>query len=415
MNTKAIFAKALGIESPWQITSIDFNEGNKRLDINIDFTRGATFVDESPITKEESEYKVYDTSLKTWRHLNFFQYECYLNVRTPRVKREDGSTRVILPPWSGKMMGFTLLFESLLIELCTNMPINKVSQMTNIHNNKLWCMLDVYVGHARYNIDFADVNAIGVDETSIAKGHDYITLFVDLNNKRTMFVTRGKSSKTVSDFIEDLKNHKGDPSQIKDVSCDMSPAFIKGMKENLPNAQITFDKFHIIKKINESVDEVRRQEVSSHPILKKSRYALLKNKNNLTAKQKEKLQELSISKLNLKSIRAMHIRESFQAIYNSENLEEFTIRLKQWYFWATHSQLKPIIKVAKTIKKHWDGIIRWKVSQINNGILEGLNSVLQAAKRKARGYKYKHFETMAYLLTGKLNLEKVNQYLPIRF
>ena len=185
MNTKAIFAKALGIESPWQITSIDFNEGNKRLDINIDFTRGATFVDESPITKEESEYKVYDTSLKTWRHLNFFQYECYLNVRTPRVKREDGSTRVILPPWSGKMMGFTLLFESLLIELCTNMPINKVSQMTNIHNNKLWCMLDVYVGHARYNIDFADVNAIGVDETSIAKGHDYITLFVDLNNKRT--------------------------------------------------------------------------------------------------------------------------------------------------------------------------------------------------------------------------------------
>ena len=144
-------------------------------------------------------------------------------------------------------------------------------------------------------------------------------------------------------------------------------------------------------------------------------FILLKNKNNFTVKQKEKLQELSISKLNLKSIRAMHIRESFQAIYNSENPEEFIMRLKQWYFWATHSQLKPMIKVAKTIKKHWEGIIRWKVSQINNGILEGLNSVLQAAKRKARGYKYKHFETMAYLLTGKLNLEKVNQYLPIRF
>ena len=276
-------------------------------------------------------------------------------------------------------------------------------------------MLDLYVGHARDNIDFAGINAIGVDETSIAKGHDYITLFVDLNNKRTMFVTRGKGSKTVSNFIEDLKNHKGDPSQIKDVSCDISPAFIKGMKENLPNAQITFDKFHIIKKINEGVDEVRRQEVAKQPILKKSRYVLLKNKNNLTVKQKEKLQELSISKLNLKSIRAMHIRESFQAIYNSENPEEFIMRLKQWYFWATHSQLKPMIKVAKTIKKHWEGIIRWKVSQINNGILEGLNSVLQAAKRKARGYKYKHFETMAYLLTGKLNLEKVNQYLPIRF
>ena len=190
----------------------------------------------------------------------------------------------------------------------------------------------------------------------------------------------------------------------------MSPAFIKGVMENLPKSQITFDKFHIVKKINEAVDEVRKQEAAGNPMLKNSRYALLKNENNLTKNQREKLQELKMSKLNFKAIRAMHIRENFQEIYKSDNLEEFTINLKKWYFWATHSRLKPIIKVAKTIKSHWDGVIRWKISQINNGVLEGLNSVLQAAKRKARGYKYEHFKTMAYLLTGKLDFGRINKY-----
>ena len=106
----------------------------------------------------------------------------------------------------------------------------------------------------------------------------------------------------------------------------------------------------------------------------------------------------------------MHIRENYQEIYKSDTITQFTQNLQKWYFWATHSKLKPIIKAAKTIKKHWDGILRWKTSQINNGILEGLNSILQAAKRKARGYKFKHFRTMAYLLTAKLNFSAVNNF-----
>jgi hypothetical protein len=105
----------------------------------------------------------------------------------------------------------------------------------------------------------------------------------------------------------------------------------------------------------------------------------------------------------------------FQAIYKADTLEQFQSLLSEWYFWATHSQLDPIKKVARTIKKHWDGIVRWKESQINNGILEGLNSIVQAAKRKARGYGKKHFKVMAYLLTGRLNLMKLNPYLPTQF
>ncbi len=218
------------------------------------------------------------------------------------------------------------------------------------------------------------------------KGHDYVTLFVDLKERRTTFVAKGKGHETVDAFAEDLNIHNGSPDQISDVSCDMSPAFIKGVRETLPSAKITFDKFHILKLINKAVDQVRREEAVTQPLLKKTRYIFLKNERNLTKSQRETLEELQLSKLRIKSVRALRIRESFQDIYQAETEDAFSLLLNKWYFWATHSRLEPIIKVAKTIKTHWDGILEWKRSHINNGILEGFNSIIQAAKAKARGF-----------------------------
>lgn len=416
MNIEQLFSQALGIVDPWYIKSVNFNSEKKKLDIEVDFKKGSTFRDDDNGRSESKEYKAYDTIKKTWRHLNFFEHECYLHCRTPRIKTDVGATRLIMPPWSGVINGFTLLFEALLLKLCLNMPIHQVSESLGVSDHKIWSMLDIYTHGARVNENYSDVKTIGIDETSIAKRHQYISLFVDLCKKRTIFVADGKSSQTITDFTIDLKEHNGRPEQIKEVSCDMSPAFIKGVKEALPEAQITFDKFHILKIINEGVDQVRRKEAITNPLLRKTRYIFLKNDANLTEKERAKKAELSMPELNLKAMRAMHIRENFQAIYLAENINQFEQLLQKWYLWATKSKLEPMIKAAKTIKNHWEGIIRWKVSQINNGILEGLNSVLQAAKRKARGYGEKHFQTIAYLITGKLDFSVVNKYcLPTRF
>ena len=116
----------------------------------------------------------------------------------------------------------------------------------------------------------------------------------------------------------------------------------------------------------------------------------------MTVNERTKKEELRLSKLNNKAFRALSLRETFQQIYAAQTNESFNQLLKKWYYWATHSRLEPIKQAAATIKKHWDGILQWKTSQINNGILEGLNSVVQAAKRKARGYKFKHFKTIVY-------------------
>lgn len=403
-----LFQQALSIHSPWFVQSIDFDVDKKRLDIQVDFKRGSTFNDPDEADEIAKQYKAYDSVSKTWRHLNFFEHECYLHARVPRIKRDDGKVRMVMVPWEGKISGLTLLFEALLIQLCKAMPVHGVSQLTGVSDHKIWRVLEIYVGLVKQDEDLSAVTAVGMDETSIAKGHDYISLFVDLNQKRTIHISDGKDNQTVTDFVRALEARQGKRDAIEQVSCDMSPAFIKGVKENLSKAEITFDKFHVLKLINEAVDKVRRDEAKTEPLLKGTRYIFLKNSENLTAKQKQTKESLSFAKRNLKSVRAMRIRETFQQIYGAQTLTEFKDLLKSWYFWATHSKLEAIIKVAKTIKNHWDGIVNWKQNQINNGILEGLNSVLQAAKRKARGYKKDHFKIIAYLLTGKLDFSKIN-------
>lgn len=402
---EAIFTAALGVESPWFVESVAFNADAKRLDIRLDFKRGSKF------EVDGSQCPVHDTVEKRWRHLNFFQHECYLHARVPRVDTPDGRVLMVMPPWAGKLDGFTLLFEALLIQLCKHMPVNQVAAMVGADPRKLWRMLDVYVGAARFSENYSDVTVVGMDETSMAKGHHYITLFVDLLQRKTIHVAQGKGSDTVKAFVEDLCAHGGKAENITDVSCDMSPAFIKGVSEQLPHVKITFDKFHILKIINEAVDEVRREEAKTNPLLVNSRYVFLKNDANLTAKQREKKEELLVAGQNLESMKALQMRENFQQIYRVFTVGQFVKCLRAWVRWVIACGLKPMEAAANTILRHWDGIVRWKQSQINNGILEGLNSTVQAAKRKARGYKIKHLITMTYLLTGKLNLANLNPHL----
>jgi transposase len=404
-----LFEQALGLPDPWYIKKMDFELEKKQLHIHIDFQKGASFnYSDAEIS---GLFKAYDTVEKTYRHLNFFQHECYLHARIPRVDTGDSKPKLITPPWAGKEKGFTLLFEALLLELCEAMPIHKVAQLTGVSDNKLWNMLEKYINEALDTMDLSEIEKIGLDETSRAKGHEYITLFVDLAKRRTVFITKGKDSSTVKNFKVHLEKHNGKSENISQVSCDMSPAFIKGVNTEFPDAEITFDKFHILKLINEAVDEVRRQEVKSEQILKGTKYIFLKNTWNLTQKQCNKFKELTMSNINLKTIKAYRIRENFQEIYSATDEAMFEELLKKWYFWATHSRLNPMKKVAKTIKNHWNGILSWYKSRINNGILEGLNSIIQAVKSRARGYStFRCFRIMAYLVTAKFDFNMLNCY-----
>jgi len=411
MTQEELFAMAIGIQKPWYVESINLDIDNGELIIKVNFEKGSLFEYRDEETGEVGKYKAYDTSEKTWRHMNFFQYHCYLHARIPRVDLGNRNIKQVKAPWEGKAAGFTLLFEAFILQLAKAMTVHQVCEMIGTYDNKIWDMLTCYTQTCRKQSDFSKVKKVGMDETAARRGHDYVTLFVDEEEKKTLFVTEGKSNETIKDFVKDLHEHNGNAENIEQVSCDMSPAFIKGVSENLPNAEITFDKFHVIKIINEAVDKVRREEQKTNPILVKSRYVFLKNQVNYTVKQKDKYDEIRMSKLKIKTFKALQIRESFQEIYLSEGKENFAKLLRKWYFWATHCRIPQIIDVAKTIKSHWTGIVNWATSKINNGILEGFNSIFQAAKAKARGYKRTEtIKTIIYILTGKLDFGLINKY-----
>lgn len=156
----------------------------------IDFRKGAVFHYESLQENSKGDFKAYDTVEKQWRHLNFFEHECYLHARVPWLAITDTVKRLIDPPWSGLSNGFTMLFEVLVLQLASYMPVHTVSRIIGESDYKIWAMLERYVNKSLASNDYSDLKAVGMDETAKSRGHDYITLFVDLLKKRTVFIAR---------------------------------------------------------------------------------------------------------------------------------------------------------------------------------------------------------------------------------
>lgn len=400
MEQAQLFAAALGLTAPWSVKDIRFSAADKRLDLSLDFARGSTFACPGCGTPG----KAYDTSDETWRHLDFFQHAAYLHARVPRVACAACGVKKINVPWARPDSGFTLLFEALLMQLMQAMPVRVVARLVTEHDTRLWRVLHHYVETARAQADYAEVARIGVDETAARRGHDYISLFVDLDAKRLLFATPGKDSQTVAAFTEDLAGHGGDANLIHEVACDMSPAFTKGVADELPHAALTYDRFHVMQMMGAAVDQVRREEVRTQQALKGTRYLWLTNLDNLRPTQQEQL--TALRRQQLKTGRAYALRLGLQELYAQPNRASGAAYLQRWYFWATHSRLEPIRKVARSIKAHGDGILNWFHSQATTGLLEGINSLVQAAKARARGYRStRNLIAMAYLLAGKLHFE----------
>jgi transposase len=398
-----LFRMALGLAEPWVVSKIEFSEAQHQLDLWLDFPAGSKL----PCPQCQTSCGVYDTVQRTWRHLNFFEHKTFLHARQPRIDCPDHGVKTVDVPWARPGTGFTLLMEAFILVLVQNgMTAAQAARLVDEHDTRLWRVLRHYVDEARDRQDLSQVTVIGVDETSRSKGHNYITVFMDLDeeNRRVLFATEGKDAETVQRFREDLEAHGGNAEQIEEACLDMSPAFICGLTEQFPEAELTFDSFHLMQLLTDAVDQTRREEQKMRPELKGTRYVWLKNDWNRTAKQQEAFDTLRSS--GLATMRATHIKNVFQDIFGCGDLAEAEPMLKRWYFWATHSRIGPMIKAAKTIKQHWAGVLRWFVSRISNGVLEAINSLIQSAKAKARGFRNSDYLiTMVYLIAGKLDFK----------
>lgn len=423
LDLNVMFGAALGLAAPWQVVSVEFDEDAGRLDLGLDFPRGARFSCPEQGCAERA-CAVHDTMDKTWRHLDFFQHQAYLSARVPRVRCAEHGVHLVNVPWARPESGFTLLFEVAMLTYAKQMPIAPLAKMAREHDTRIWRVVEHHVHKARAGMDFSEVSDIGMDETSARRGQDYVSIFMDLSERRVMFAAEGREASTVQAFAADLRAHGGAPTtQIQRVCCDMSPAFIKGIKTHLCNEpqdesggtlaghepQIVFDRYHVVAKANDAVDMVRRAEAKTRPELKRSRYAWLKNDANLTAKQREQLTWLTRPSMQLKTARAARWRDDFNGFYEQSTPAEAEAYLRRWCYGAKRSRLEPVKEFVRTVEAHWEGIVAWQRSRLSNGLLEGTNSLIQAAKRRARGYRSKpKMITIVYLIAGKLPLPQIH-------
>ena len=400
MNAQSkLFETALGIKKPLFISSIDFNSALGELHIHIDFMRGGRFC--CPICGKE-ECGVYDTTDKVWRHLDFFQYKCYIHFRNPKIDCENCGVHLYMPVWARPRSGFTVLFEALILTLTREMSVAGIAKLVDEHDTRIWRVIHHHVRVAYASKNFSNLTQIGIDETSTRKGHNYISIFVDMTLREVVFATPSKDASTIVEFCSELERHKGTPFNINSISMDMSPAFISGAKAHLPQAEITFDKFHVIMKLNEVIDKIRRGEVHENPCLKGSKYLWLKNPDKLTESQKEKLKTLS--KENKRLAKAYQMKITFQDIYRLiTDVEAADFALRKWLSWAVRSRLDPIKEFAKMLKRHYYGVLQYFASRLTAGPTEGINNRIQSIKRRSKGFRnFDYFISLIYLDAANL-------------
>lgn len=394
-NSQDIFAIALGLESPWHIKEVKFDKVNSRLDIHLSFEKGHKFKG-----SDKELYTAHDTVERTWQHLNFFQHHCYLHARVPRLKQKDGKIQTQQVPWSRPQSGFTLLFEAYAMLLIENeMPVNKAAKILGVYPNRIWTIFNYWISRAHSADQLKGLRQVGFDETSTKKGHHYVTTMVDLQERRVLYASQGKDSDCIRNCVEYIESKQVKAEDIEQVCIDMSPAFISGCRSYLPSAAVTFDKFHVVKEVNKAMDELRKLERRDNDFLKGHKYTLLKSK--LTPKLKEERDILL--EYYPKLGEGYRLKQLFSEFWELRDKQEAEGYLAFWCDIAEESGIHPFIKVSKTIKAHWTGIINYIESRINNGILEGINSKIQLAKKRARGYRNtKNFINMIYFICGKL-------------
>ena len=405
MHADDVLSLGLGVTPPWKLVGqrLDTDKRPNELHIEVAADRGARF----PCPDCATPCKAHDFGEFTWRHLNFFQHHCYITAKVPRTDCPDHGVKRIDVPWAREGSRFTLLFEQAAVILAREMPVLAAARIIGITDQRLWRIIEHYVGQAIARLDLGRLKAVGLDETASKRGHNYVTVFIDLDRKQkpVVFVTPGKGKETVAAFKAFLEEHGGKPGRIVEVVCDMSPAFLAAVGETFERATVTVDWFHVVQLFTRAVDEVRKAEAKHTTMPKALRWAVLKGAGGgLTEKQAAALAELET--MDLFTTTAWRIKEKLRWIRKAETVQAARWRITNFIRHARQcigdeALLMPLRKVLETFEKHLERILQRWTSTHNNARMEGLNGLFQAARARARGYRNTAtFITMIYLIAA---------------
>jgi transposase len=405
MDNTQFITDLLGITEPWFIARIATNQVRKRVDIWVEHRPEI----ELPCPRCDEYCSVYDHGAeREFRHLDLFQMQTFIHVRLPRIRCKIHGVLQVVSGLGEEGSGMTYEFERFVLDLAQECSVESISRLVGIHWHSCWRTVSRAVERGRARKPHVMPQRFGVDEKSFAKGHKYETLVYDIDNGTVEYVADNREQSSLEEYYRQFS--KEQRAQVQSVAMDMWDPYIAATKAYIPDAEkkIVFDRFHVMKYVVDAVDKVRKDEhatlkAQGDDVLKGTKYLWLWSQENVPQWRKEEFD--SLRNRDLKVCKAWAIKENFRNMWEYRYEGCMRKYFDEWYWWATHSRLDPIINAAKTLKRHIDNVVTYARHRITNALGESLNAKIEKVKRFACGYRNReHYKTAIYFHCGGLDL-----------
>ena len=404
-NFDKMLAGSLRLEDLWYIIGAEFNEEEPAIHIHVGVDKTAALC--CPVCGAPTKRYGYEPKERIWRHADCLFYPCYVHCKRPRVLCDKCGTVQVNAPFERKNSRFTLLFEGYAMLLLQDVPRARASRLLRCDEKSLAAILTYWVHDAVNRMDLSDTCSIAMDETSFRRGHKYVTVAIDEVRCRVFDVEPGRDKTAVKNVGKKLERNGGNTKSVNSVTSDMSASYLSVVREVFPNAKQTIDKFHVKQVLLKALDTVRKDEQKESGRKKElflCRKLFMVPQGRMTDKQRTMVAELS--KQYKKTGRAFRIVKSLDDFYASTSMVEAQERLDKLCSWMRRCRLKPMKDAALTLRNHSKEILNYFHTRLTNAICEGINAMIQAAKRKARGFHtFEGYAAMIYLVAGKLKLD----------
>lgn len=406
MRDTELFRQILGLERPWSVQEVKLDDETSRIDIWVDHESGITW--SCPSCERELSCRDHSEE-RTWRHLDTCQFQTFLHARVPRVDCPEHGVTQVRVPWAEARSRFTLLFERLAIDVLQQCAtVTGAGRLLRLSWDEAWGIMRRAVRRGQSRKAPRVIPYVGVDEKAFKRGHRYLTVVCDLERSTVEYLAEDRKAESLAGYWAKLT-----PEQlagVKAVAMDMWMPYVQATLQGLPDARskIVFDRYHVMRLVNDAVDKVRRQEqrqlkAEGEGVLTGTKRLWLYAEENLPDGLRPALRDLI--QMNLKTARAWAIKETLRDLWSYVRVGWARRFFNGWYGWARRSRLDAIRRVAQTVKDHLDNILTYCRHRITNAALEGINSRIQAVKARARGYRnQENFKTAIYFFCGGLDL-----------
>ncbi len=405
MQDTELYRVLLGLESPWTVAKVALDVQGQRVDVYAEHAERKTW----PCPECGAACGLHDhDEERTWRHLDSCQFQTHLHARVPRIRCDKHGVKQVKVPWAEPKSRFTLLFERLAIDVLWETDVLGASRILRISWDEAHGIMARAVARGLRRREHVVPKHMGLDEKAIAKGQTYATIACDLDTGHVIDVAPARTTESVYRClgrfsVDELAN-------VEAVAMDMWKPFIRAMTTLLPrpDEQVVFDRFHIVSHMNDAVDIVRRRE---NRLLRAEGDDRLVGSKHLWLYGTERVPDhrfwdfFALRSANLKTSRAWAIKETLRGLWDMPSLAEGTKLYRRWHFWATHSQLHPVKKVAAMIRNHLSGVLAYFTHRITNSASEALNSTIQMIKKRSFGFRnFDNFRIAILFRCGGLQL-----------